>query len=176
MSNQTRGGRINRINPLIQKIISSALLRSSDPILNKATITHVSTSPDLKKSMVFVSTLDGNEGSLKNSLEKNRINPLIQKIISSALLRNSDPVLNKATITHVSTSPDLKKSMVFVSTLDGNEGSLKTALEKNRTKIQKVLAREMTTKNVPKIIFEVDSTFNNVLRINEILDRTAENE
>ena len=73
----------------------------------------------------------------------NRINPLIQKIISSALLRNSDPVLNKATITHVSTSPDLKKSMVFVSTLDGNEGSLKTALEKNRTKIQKVLAREM---------------------------------
>ena len=50
MSNQTRGGRINRINPLIQKIISSALLRNSDPVLNKATITHVSTSPDLKKS------------------------------------------------------------------------------------------------------------------------------
>ena len=49
MSNQTRGGRINRINPLIQKIISDALLRSSDPILNKATITHVSTSPDSKE-------------------------------------------------------------------------------------------------------------------------------
>ena len=106
----------------------------------------------------------------------NRINPLIQKIISSALLRNSDPVLNKATSTRVSTSPDLKKSMVFVSTLDGNEGSLKTALEKNRTKIQKILAREMTTKNVPKIIFEVDSTFNNVIKINELLDRTTENE
>ena len=66
MSNQTRGGRINRINPIIQKIISDSLLRSSDPILNKATITHVSTSPDLKKSMVFVSTLDGNEGSFDN--------------------------------------------------------------------------------------------------------------
>ena len=34
----------------------------------------------------------------------------------------------------------------------------------------------MTTKNVPKIIFEVDSTFNNVLRINELIDRTTENE
>ena len=66
--------------------------------------------------------------------------------------------------------------MVFVSTLDGNEGSLKTSLEKNRTKIQKVLGREMTTKNVPKIIFEVDNTFNNVLRINELLDRTTDNE
>ena len=106
----------------------------------------------------------------------NRINPLIQKIISDALLRNSDPILNKATITHVSTSPDLKKSIVFVSTLDVNEGSLKTSLEKNRTKIQRVLGREMTTKNVPKIIFEVDNTFNNVLRINELLDRTADNE
>ncbi len=106
----------------------------------------------------------------------NRINPLIQKIISGALLRNSDPILNKATITYVSTSPDLKKSVVFVSTLDGNEGSLKTSLEKNRTKIQKVLGKEMTTKNVPKIIFEVDNTFNNVLRINELLDRTVDNE
>ena len=106
----------------------------------------------------------------------NRINPLIQKIIPDALLRNSDPILNKATITHVSTSPDLKKSIVFVSTLDGNEGSLKTSLEKNRTKIQRVLGREMTTKNVPKIIFEVDNTFNNVLRINELLDRTVDNE
>ena len=102
----------------------------------------------------------------------NRINPLIQKIISEALLRNSDPSLNKATVTHVSTSPDLKKSMIFVSTLEGNEGSLKTSLEKNRTKIQKVVSREMTTKNVPKIIFEVDNTFSNVTRINELLDRT----
>ena len=102
----------------------------------------------------------------------NRINPLIQKIISEALLRNSDPSLNKATVTHVSTSPDLKKAMVFVSSLEGNEGSLKSSLEKNRIKIQKVVGREMTTKNVPKIIFEVDSTFNNVIRINELLDRT----
>ena len=102
----------------------------------------------------------------------NRINPLIQKIVSEALLGNSDPSLNKATVTHVSTSPDLKKSMIFVSTLEGNEGSLKTSLEKNRTKIQKVVSREMTTKNVPKIIFEVDNTFSNVTRINELLDRT----
>ena len=105
----------------------------------------------------------------------NRINPLIQKIVSEALLRNSDPSLNKATVTHVSTSPDLKKSMIFVSTLEGNEGSLRTSLEKNRTKIQKVVSREMTTKNVPKIIFEVDNTFSNVTRINELLDR-AQNE
>ena len=70
----------------------------------------------------------------------------------------------------------MKKSLVFVSTLDGNEGSLKTSLEKNRTKIQKVIGREMTTKNVPKIIFEVDSTFSNVVRINELLDKASKDE
>ena len=72
MSEQKRGGRINRINPLIHQIVSKALLRNSDPVLNKATVTHVSTSPDLKKSIIFVSTLEQNEGSLKSSLEKNR--------------------------------------------------------------------------------------------------------
>ena len=40
MSEQKRGGRINRINPLIHQIVSRALLRNSDPLLNKATVTH----------------------------------------------------------------------------------------------------------------------------------------
>lgn len=106
----------------------------------------------------------------------NRINPLIQQIVSNALLRNSDPVLNKATVTYVSTSPDLKKSVVFVSTLEGNEGTLIKSLEKSRVKIQKILGKELTTRNIPKLFFEVDSTFNNVTRINELLNKVDFNE
>ena len=34
----------------------------------------------------------------------------------------------------------------------------------------------MTSRNVPNIIFEVDNTFNNVQRINELIDRTKDNE
>ena len=66
--------------------------------------------------------------------------------------------------------------MVFVSTLDGNEGSLKNSLEKNRTKIQKILSREMTTRNVPKLIFEIDNTLNNVSRINELIQKVNSDE
>lgn len=106
----------------------------------------------------------------------NRINPLVHQIISKALIKNSDPILNKATVTNVSTSPDLKKCLVFVSTMEGNEGSLKNSLEKNRTKIQKVLSQEMTTKNVPKIIFEIDNTINNVFRINDLLEKVNPDE
>ncbi len=70
----------------------------------------------------------------------------------------------------------LKKCLVFVSTMEGNEGSLKNSLEKNRTKIQKVLSQEMTTKNVPKIIFEIDNTINNVFRINDLLEKVNPDE
>ena len=53
MKKQTRGGRINRINPQIHQIISQELLRSSNPNLNKATVTHVATSPDLKRCTIL---------------------------------------------------------------------------------------------------------------------------
>jgi len=36
MKKQTRGGRINRINPQIHQIIAQEFLRSSNPNLNKA--------------------------------------------------------------------------------------------------------------------------------------------
>jgi len=53
---------------------------------------------------------------------------------------------------------------------------IKNSLEKNRTKIQKVLSQEMTTKNVPKIIFEIDNTINNVFRINDLLEKVNPDE
>ena len=128
MSNQTRGGRINRINPLIQKIISSALLRSSDPILNKATITHVSTSPDLKKSMVFVSTLDGNEGSLKNSLEKNRIK--IQKVLGREMTTRNVPKIKD----YKYSKTDVNIKWYYDGTLNASANCIDRHLKKNKDK------------------------------------------
>ena len=58
MKKQLRGGRINRINPLIQQIISNEFLRNSDSIINKSTITHVATSPDMKRSTIYVSNIE----------------------------------------------------------------------------------------------------------------------
>ena len=55
MKKQLRGGRINRINPLIQQIISNEFLRNSDSIINKSTITHVATSPDMKRCLLYTS-------------------------------------------------------------------------------------------------------------------------
>tara|TARA_B100000959_G_C14426787_1_gene396870 strand:- start:15 stop:359 length:345 start_codon:yes stop_codon:yes gene_type:complete len=104
----------------------------------------------------------------------NRINPLIQQIISSELLRNSESILNKSTITHVTTSPDMKRSTIYVSNIENNKGQLINALTKNRAKIQKELAKQLTTKYIPKIQFEIDSTFEHVDKINEIINNINE--
>ena len=100
----------------------------------------------------------------------NRINPIIHQIVSNELLRNSDPVLNKSTITYVNTSPDLKRTTVFVSTIEKNKNQLLKSLDKNRLKIQKELANELRTKFIPKIQFKLDNTFDHVEKINEIIE------
>ena len=63
------------------------------------------------------------------------------------------------------------KKLWFVSTIDKNKNQLLRSLDKNRLKIQKELASELTTKFVPKIQFELDNTFNHVDNINKIIDR-----
>ena len=104
----------------------------------------------------------------------NRINPLIQQIISNEFLRNSESIINKSTVTHVSTSPDMKRSTIYVSNIENNNGQLITALEKNRSKIQKELAKQLTTKYIPRIQFEIDGTFEHVDKINKIINTVNE--
>lgn len=104
----------------------------------------------------------------------NRINPLIHKIIASELLRSSNPTLNKATVTHVSTSPDLKRCTVYVSSLENVRGTLSKSLDKNRMKIQKELGKQLTTKFIPRIQFEIDTSFENTDKVNELIYKIHE--
>ena len=61
---QERGGRVNRVNSLINQIVASEFIRSSDSILNELTITYVDTSIDMKKTTVYISSLK-NESKVK---------------------------------------------------------------------------------------------------------------
>ena len=104
----------------------------------------------------------------------NRINPQIHQIISQELLRSSNPNLNKATVTHVATSPDLKRCTIYVSSLENAKGTLSNALDKNRVKIQKDVGRQLTTKFIPKIQFEIDTSFENADKLNELIYKANE--
>ena len=46
--------------------------------------------------------------------------------------------------------------------------------DKNRSKIQRELAKQLTTKYVPRIQFEIDGTFEHVDKINKIINTVNE--
>ena len=58
--------------------------------------------------------------------------------------------------------------------LTNNKGQLINALDKNRSKIQRELAKQLTTKYVPRIQFEIDGTFEHVDKINKIINTVNE--
>jgi len=47
-------------------------------------------------------------------------------------------------------------------------------LDKNRIKIQKELGRQLTTKFIPRIQFEIDFSFDNADKINELIYKINE--
>ena len=81
---QERGGRVNRVNSLINQIVASEFIRSSDSILNELTITYVDTSIDMKKTTVYISSLKNESKVINHSLMKNRSK--VQKKIAEELL------------------------------------------------------------------------------------------
>ena len=56
----------------------------------------------------------------------------------------------------------------FIANVNSN------ALDKNRVKIQKELGRQLTTKFIPKIQFEIDTSFENADKLNELIYKANE--
>ena len=63
----------------------------------------------------------------------------------------------------------MKKTTVLVSSIENNKSSLSQSLSRSKQKIQRVLAKEMKTKYVPTIIFELDHSFEDIDKINKII-------
>lgn len=91
MKKDQRGGRVNRVNSQIQQIIADEFIRSSDPILNSSTVSHVDTSIDMKKSTVFITVMGHKNNEAENSLNRNRAK--IQKSIADQLVMKFTPRL-----------------------------------------------------------------------------------
>ena len=56
-----------------------------------------------------------------------------------------------------------------MSSIENNKSSLNQSLSRSKQKIQRVLAKEMKTKYVPTIIFELDHSFEDIDKINKII-------
>ena len=85
-----------------------------------------------------------------------------------------DPALTDATITvtEVQLSPDLKNATAFVTPLGGDKLD-ETVLALNRAAgyFRGQIAREVRLRHTPRIDFKADVTFEQAMRVREVLDR-----
>jgi ribosome-binding factor A len=84
-----------------------------------------------------------------------------------------DPDLDGVSITvsEVRISPDLKRAVAFVMPLMGqNKDGVLTGLRRSRNFIRGIIARATTWKFVPEIDFELDRSFEQSERVDQLLN------
>lgn len=84
-----------------------------------------------------------------------------------------DPRIGFVTVTEVEVSGDLRHVKVYFSVF-GNEKEKKSAIIglKHATGfVRQIIAREISLRYAPEIVFKFDETYEHGLRINELLER-----
>lgn len=93
---------------------------------------------------------------MKNSIKLKRFNKLIQKFLSSFLLKEFDKNYNVITITSVNTSSDFTLIKVSVSSFKDVSYIVKL-LNNSSKRIKHVLASKFKLNKLPEIVFFNDS-------------------
>ena len=103
-----------------------------------------------------------------------RVSELLRKALSDVFLRApiEDPDLDQCTITvsEVTISPDLRQATAFVMPSGGaNNSKILAALERHKKFVRGELSKRITLKYMPSVAFELDETFDEVERIEQLL-------
>ena len=102
-------------------------------------------------------------------------------MISNALHRETfyDAVLesNNITVTEVNVSPDLKNAKVYIMPL-GGENKIEVLESLNRIKgyIQKLISSEIQLRQIPRLSFVIDTTFEYANKIDNIIKNINKND
>ena len=92
-----------------------------------------------------------------------RVNELIRREIGEALFRlvnESGFDLSSVTVTHVITSPDLRRARVLISIRDheAERQAMLSALRRHRKEMQSTINRNLALKYTPRLSFELDES------------------
>ena len=116
----------------------------------------------------------------KNNITKSqrqlRVGEELRHLISKALLRESfyDQIIedNSITITEVNVSPDLKNAKVYIMPLGGeNKFEVLDSLNKSNGRIKKIISSNINLRQIPKLQFKIDETFEYAKNIENILQK-----
>ena len=103
-----------------------------------------------------------------------RVGEELRHLISNVLLRETfyDQIIetNDITITEVSVSPDLKNAKIYVMPLGGKQKfEVVNSLNKVKGRIKKLISNSITLRQIPKINFMIDESFENAKIIDDII-------
>lgn len=104
-----------------------------------------------------------------------RVGQEVRKVIAEAIEQGEvrSPEIQEAfiTITQVIMSPDLKYATVYLMTLNGrNLGVVLEQLQAEKWLFKKLVAAKLKLRYTPEINFRVDDTFDEVDRVNKLLN------
>jgi len=114
--------------------------------------------------------------SKAKSQRQMRVGEELRHLISNVLLRETfyDQIIetNDITITEVSVSPDLKNAKIYVMPLGGKQKlEVVNSLNKVKGRIKKLISSSITLRQIPKINFIIDESFENAKNIDNILSK-----
>ena len=102
-----------------------------------------------------------------------RVDAAVRHVLGDALSQDlKDPRVGFATVTDVSTSPDLRHARVWVSVL-GTPEEQQASLEGLRSAhgfLQRRVASELRLKNTPELDFVLDDTAERAFRLERLLE------
>ena len=105
-----------------------------------------------------------------------RVGEELRHLISNILLRETfyDQIIenNYITITEVNVSPDLKNAKVYIMPLGGeNKFEVLDSLNKANGRIKKLISNNINLRQIPKLQFRIDETFEYAKNIENILKK-----
>jgi ribosome-binding factor A len=99
-----------------------------------------------------------------------RINEVVKRELSGIIAREMNFEGALVSINHVDVTSDLKNAHVFVSVLGPETGqSVLSKLSSHRPTLQAELARHVTLKYTPHLIFHLDNSIERGARVIEIM-------
>ncbi len=104
-------------------------------------------------------------------MRKDRLASVLVREISNIVTQDMrDPRLGFITITNVVVSPDLKKAMVYFSSL-GDKSKSFEILSKAKGYIRSSLAQRVRLKCIPDLIFKIDDSYEYGRRIDGLFEK-----
>jgi phosphoesterase RecJ-like protein len=105
-----------------------------------------------------------------------RVNELLREVIAEEIGKLKDPAIGFVTITAVDTSPDLRNAHVFYTALGSDEekANCAAALERASSHIRSQVGAQVRIKYTPALQFRVDSSLDEGLRMDALLQEIAE--